>query len=88
MIQESDPSKVRVLFAAFILGVCLFASSYLASPPVPPSDAEKAAEAEISTKMLLDDIKVLASDKFEGRAPACRFARCARGAVVLRGLPP
>ncbi len=72
MIQNSDASKAcaGVLFAAFILAFCWFASWQFASPLIPQSDAEKTAESEISAKLLLEDIKVLASDKFEGRAPA------------------
>ena len=71
MIRKSNGRLLKgFLFAAFIVGVCASASWYLASPPSPTTSAEKAAESVINQKTFLDDIKVLASDKFEGRAPA------------------
>lgn len=71
MIRKSKAHVFKgVLLASFITAIGWSASRYLASPPVPSSNAEKSAEGVISPQTFLDDIKVLASDKFEGRAPA------------------
>ncbi|MGE5327431.1 MAG: M28 family peptidase [Deltaproteobacteria bacterium] len=65
-----DSLRPGIFISAIIIGACFSASRYRASPPAPGTNAEKSAEGVVSPQTFLDDIKVLASDKFEGRAPA------------------
>jgi Zn-dependent M28 family amino/carboxypeptidase len=71
MNRDSDLFDVRfgVILTALLLSISLFGARYFASTAAVPG-AEHAAWSEINKDKLLDDIKVLASDKFEGRAPA------------------
>jgi Zn-dependent M28 family amino/carboxypeptidase len=69
-IPEQFRKGVIVFLAALILGVVYYAVECLALVAAPGSSAEQTAESAINSKQFLEDIKVLASDKFEGRAPA------------------
>ncbi len=59
-----------VYLGVFIFSAFLFESGNPASAARPNTSAEQATESQINPGQMLDDIKVLSSDKFEGRAPA------------------
>jgi Zn-dependent M28 family amino/carboxypeptidase len=82
MRKRAIPRRLpQIAIAAFPIGVlcvCLFLPSFSSEAPFDPhgrpatSTAERKAWGQINPRTLLEHIKILASDKFEGRAPASK----------------
>src|SRR5262245_17582484 len=57
--------------------LAILAAAACSSPPPPPAPPPGPAEKEITTASLVQHLKVLASDEFEGRAPATKGGQLA-----------